>query len=267
MRNTKKAVITFLILCFALSTIFYVLIINYQIMNMSYLLMWCPGIAAIIVKRLYHRDEKMFNLKKGKLKYVLSGIEIPLLYSLSSYGIYLIMRGNGVITGNTLRTLLSQPLILLLYIAIFFITALGEEIGWRGFLNREMFELFGYRKGAFLTGCIWAIWHLPLIVTGYVSSIPVWYQVPIYVIQCIAMSYPMSYLSLKSKSVWPAAVFHFAHNFVIQILLDQSIGGQNKPYLVGETGILTIAIILIVCYFYAKKPLDSLEESRAFENR
>lgn len=65
MRNTKKAVITFLILCFALSTIFYVLIINYQIMNMSYLLMWCPGIAAIIVKRLYHRDEKMFNLKKG----------------------------------------------------------------------------------------------------------------------------------------------------------------------------------------------------------
>lgn len=267
MKTTKKSVIAYLIICFVLSSIFYVLIINYQLMNMANLLMWCPGVAAIIVKRLYYREEKIFNLKAFKLNYVLLGIGIPLLYSLLSYGIYLIMRGSDVITGNTLGTLLSQPLILILYVSIFFITALGEEIGWRGFLNREMFKLFGYHKGAFLTGCIWAIWHLPLIITGYVSSIPIWYQVPIYVIQCIAMSYPMSYLSLKSKSVWPAAFFHFTHNFVIQILLDQSISGQNKPYLVGETGILTISILLIVCYFYAKKSLGSLEESRIFENR
>lgn len=267
MRDTKKSIIAFLIICFALSSIFYVLIINYQIMNMANLLMWCPGVAAIIVKLLYHRDEKIFNLKKLKLKYVLVGIGIPLLYSFLSYGIYLILRGNDVISGKTVGTLLSQPLILLLYIAIFFITALGEEIGWRGFLNREMFKLFEYRRGAFFTGCIWAVWHLPLIVTGYVSSIPIGYQVPIYVIQCIAMSYPMSYLSLKSKSVLPAAFFHFTHNFVIQILLDQSISGKNKPYLVGETGILTIAIILIVCYIYAKKSLDEIEENQVLENR
>lgn len=52
MKTTKKSVIAYLIICFALSSIFYVLIINYQLMNMANLLMWCPGVAAIIVKRL-----------------------------------------------------------------------------------------------------------------------------------------------------------------------------------------------------------------------
>lgn len=266
MLNTKKSISSFLMICFALSAIFYFLIIHYQWMNMAYLLMWCPGVAAIIVKKIYYPEEKIFNLKKFKLRYVLLGIGIPLIYSILSYGIYLFLSGKDVISGNMAWTLLKNPFTLILYVLIFLITALGEELGWRGFLNRELYKLLGYHKGAFLTGVIWAIWHLPLIITGYVSSIPIWYQLPLYVIQCIAMSYPMSYLSVKAKSVWPAAFFHFTHNFVIQILLDQSISGVYKSYLVGETGLLTIAILLMVCFMYAKKPLNSLDESRAFEN-
>lgn len=257
MKNTKKAIVSFLIICFALSSIFYFLIIHYQLMNMAYLLMWCPGIATIIVKRIYYRNEKLFNLRKFNLNYVLLGIGIPLLYSALSYGIYLAIYGEKVISGNMAWTLLTNPLVLLLYLAIFFITALGEEIGWRGYLSQELYNLFGFRKGALVTGIIWSIWHLPLIITGYVSSIPLWYQVPIYVIQCIAMSYPMLYLRIKSKSVWPAVFFHFAHNFIIQILLDQSISGKNKPYLAGETGLLTISVILIVGFIYARKSLNS----------
>lgn len=264
MPNTKQAISTFLILCFALSSVFYVLIINYQMLDMANLLMWCPGVAAIIVQRLYYREVKMFNLKKANLKNVFLGIVIPLSYSLLSYSIYLILRGKEGFSGNFIEALLRKPFLLLLYLGLFLFTALGEEVGWRGFLNREMFQLFGYRKGAFLTGSIWALWHLPLILAGYVSDIPIWYQAPIYVIQCIAISYPMSYLSLKSKSVWPAAFFHFTHNFVIQVLLDQSINGPNKPYLVGETGVLTILILLLVSFLYAKKPVDSLEINGKF---
>ena len=40
MKTIKKSIIAFLVLCFALSSIFYVLIIKYQMLNMAYLLMW-----------------------------------------------------------------------------------------------------------------------------------------------------------------------------------------------------------------------------------
>jgi len=67
------------------------------------------------------------------------------------------------------------------------------------------------------------------------------------------MSYAMFYLSIKSKSVWPAILLHSMLNFVIQLLLDQSIGGEMRPYLVGETGIITIALIVAIAIICAWK--------------
>lgn len=259
MKKIKKSIILFLIICFALSSIFYYLIIAHEILNFSYALMWCPGIAAIIVSQIYHRGENAMNFRKCRVEYTLAGIWLPLVYSAISYGIYLLIYGKEVTTGNMALTFLQMPGMLLLYLAIFFVTAMGEEIGWRGYLVPKLNELFGFHKGAFISGVVWALWHLPIIATGYVSNIPIWYQVPIYVLQCIAMSYPLFYLSLKSRSVWPAIFLHFVHNFVIQLLLDQSIGGEIRPYLVGETGIITqalIAAIAVICAWKCRRTSD-----------
>ena len=46
--------------------------------------------------------------------------------------------------------------------------ALGEEIGWRGFLYPQLEAGFGHRKGWLLGGFIWGAWHWPLIwLIGY----------------------------------------------------------------------------------------------------
>ena len=46
--------------------------------------------------------------------------------------------------------------------------ALGEEIGWRGFLYPQLKARFGRRRGWLLGGVIWAAWHWPLIwLIGY----------------------------------------------------------------------------------------------------
>ena len=43
-----------------------------------------------------------------------------------------------------------------------FTAFLGEEYGWRGFLQGELTERFGRRKGVILLGLLWGLWHLPL---------------------------------------------------------------------------------------------------------
>ncbi|MCC8122725.1 MAG: CPBP family intramembrane metalloprotease, partial [Oscillospiraceae bacterium] len=240
MHKTKKSILLFLILCFAFSSIFYYLVIVHDLQESVCLLMWCPGIAAIIVSRIYHRGENALHFRKCQLKYVLAGIWIPLLYWGISYGIYLLIYGTEVIVGNMLFTLIKMPGILLLNLSIYFITAMGEEIGWRGYLVPKLNELFGFARGALLSGVIWFLWHLPLFLIGYMSDIPLWYQVPVLALLCITLSYTMFYVSTKSKSVWPAILLHFIHNFVAQLLLDQSIGGEMRPYLVGETGIISL---------------------------
>ncbi len=46
--------------------------------------------------------------------------------------------------------------------------ALGEEIGWRGFLYPQLKAKLGKRKGWILGGIVWGVWHWPLIgLIGY----------------------------------------------------------------------------------------------------
>ena len=46
------------------------------------------------------------------------------------------------------------------------ILGFGEEYGWRGYLQNELFQL-GRIRGVLLVGVIWGAWHWPLILMGY----------------------------------------------------------------------------------------------------
>ena len=48
-------------------------------------------------------------------------------------------------------------------IALFFIAALGEEVGWTGYALDPPQEKFGSILAAIILGLVWAVWHvLPL---------------------------------------------------------------------------------------------------------
>ncbi|MEO1772483.1 CPBP family intramembrane glutamic endopeptidase [Candidatus Enterococcus ferrettii] len=259
MEKSKKAITLFLVITFATSSIFYGLIILgekmfpdlYEISG--YLLMWCPGIAAIIVRRKYYPKDKILGFQVSKPRYLLAGIFLPVLYWGLSYGIYLLFSKSYKLSDEVITYLVKSPMTFFVYLLIFLITAMGEEIGWRGFLLPKLNDLFGMRKASLLSGLIWALWHYPILFSGYVSQIPLWYQLTTYTLLVFALSFIMAFLRLRSNSVWPAILLHASHNLLCQLILDPAISGKSRPFLVGETGIISILFLILLAVVMTKK--------------
>lgn len=98
---------------------------------------------------------------------------------------------------------------------ILMVAAVGEEAGWRGFLQGALTQRFGLLKGTLLVGLIWGLWHLPINLAGYNDARhPVLQALVIFPIHTIAISFVLACLMKWSKSVWPAALAHAANNTI-----------------------------------------------------
>ena len=106
-----------------------------------------------------------------------------------------------------------------------------------------------------LTGFIWAIWHVPgLLMTEYGNNVPWYTALPFFIITLTAISLPITFLTKKANSIWPAVLFHAAHNAFIQAFYDPfTVKNETTLFLTGETG-LTLAITSVVLLLvYLKK--------------
>lgn len=90
---------------------------------------------------------------------------------------------------------------------------IGEEAGWRGFLQPVLANRFGLVKGTFAVGLIWGYWHLPANLAGYNDSVHPWVQaVFIFQIFTVTFSVALAFLVRWTHSIWPAALAHSANN-------------------------------------------------------
>ena len=135
------------------------------------------------------------------------------------------------------------------------LSALLEEIAWRGFLVPKMMELTSFTKTALITGLIWAAWHYPLIIYSNVrlGNTPLPYSLVCFTIFAIGISFATAWLRMKSGSVWTAALLHGNHNaFMLHVfnILTTDTGGTWL--LLGEYGAVTAAMgLLLVILFWS----------------
>ena len=149
----------------------------------------------------------------------------------------------GLIAGATINALL----------------AFGEELGWRGLLQREWESLGAFASSA-LIGLVWGLWHAPLILMGHnfpghpVAGI---FQM---IAASVLLGILISYVRLRAGSVIPAALMHGSVNGLYGISLmyldwdnDLSIG------LFGTGGCLVMgaAVFLVFLFdrFLSREPL------------
>jgi membrane protease YdiL (CAAX protease family) len=122
----------------------------------------------------------------------------------------------------------------------------GEEIGWRGYMLTRLIAA-GAPQPLFLSGLIWAAWHLPLILSGsYASGPSPLLSAGLFIFTVMGIALVAGVLRLRSGSVWPAIVLHAAWNSIIQNPLDRSSIGPGATLWVGESGVLVAITTLIV---------------------
>jgi len=89
--------------------------------------------------------------------------------------------------------------------------AIGEELGWRGYLLARLLPL-GPRRAALAVGVLWGLWHEPLVAMGWnYPGEPV--RGPLLMIGfTVVWGVILAWLRVRSGSVWPAALAHGALN-------------------------------------------------------
>jgi membrane protease YdiL (CAAX protease family) len=124
--------------------------------------------------------------------------------------------------------------------------AAGEEIGWRGYMLTRLIAA-GVPQPLFVSGLIWAVWHLPLILSGTYATGPFpLLSAGLFIFTVMGNALVGGVLRLRSGSVWPAVVLHAAWNSLIQNPFDRSSVGPGATLWVGESGVLVAAVSSIV---------------------
>ncbi len=258
----------FLALVVLLSSIFYTLIIKAGHIaagggHYVEALMWCPAAAAFLTIVLQRLDIGSLGLSRFGGKYAAFGYLLPLGYALIAY-LAVWSLGFGTFPNPAAIDRLTKQLGWqsgIAFVSLYFILiattgmvggtarALGEEIGWRGFMTPRMVEQFGFTKGAIVAGVIWAAWHMPLLLfADYNNATQWWFAFSCFTILVVASSVILTWLRLRSNSVWPCALFHASHNVFIQSFFTPLTGsrGSITPYIIDEFGIAVPLVVLVI---------------------
>ncbi|WP_295690923.1 CPBP family intramembrane glutamic endopeptidase [uncultured Maricaulis sp.] len=265
-RTTVLTLLTFLVILSITSAIAHFAIVE-LVPTSLYVgtLMMMPTVSAFLTLKLRGRKISDLPWRWGSHGANWAGYLIPVLYVAIGYGI-IWMTGLGGFGNLETISAWSQQLGLpdapaFLVIALMVVlmaivqfakslgTIAGEEIGWRGFFAWELRKLVSFNATCLISGGIWAIWHYPIII-AYGGGNTV-FQLICFTVMIIAMTVIMTYYTFRSRSVWPAIMFHGAHNIYIQkIFTPLTVETSSTALWADEYGLMIPIVVSLIALVY-----------------
>lgn len=201
--------------------------------------MWCPGVAVLMLWLRNNRQKVMqpsfqLHLPRAWQDYLIGWL-LPVPLMVLGAALYFALFPGSFTTDFPAFRQLPQAaaipedqyvLIALTQIVsgvligpfINTVFALGEEIGWRGFLFPAIAERFSPWRTHLLMGVIWGLWHAPFTAMGhnYGTTYPgfPWVGMAAMCIFAFGGGVWLSYITERSGSIWPAALGHGAINSI-----------------------------------------------------
>ncbi len=276
--SNKQLPVFFAFLCL-FSAAAYALVIHSHHLDapLSRFTMWCPGFAALCTCFFFRIPAGSLGWSWPAPRFLKLAYILPLIYAAPVYLItWLAIHGTfspqsfeaamsgvyGLAQWPLFGTfVVALPLLFTVNVIATCVWALGEELGWRGFLFPRLHERFGFYGACLISGVVWALWHFPgLLWADYnVGTNPI-FAMTCFTVGVVAMAYIMGYLRLRSGSIWPCVLVHASHNTFVQGIYDQLTApvGLSK-YISSEFGAglalsIVIAAIVVTRHVPVKPP-------------
>src|SRR5215207_5692819 len=123
-------------------------------------------------------------------------------------------------------------------------SALGEEIGWRGYVLPRLQSRMSALSAALLIAPIWALWHLPLWLTGEPGHTPTLYTG--FLVSAFALSIITTWVyNSTGGSLLMVVLLHATVNLPITLVRDD-LGSQATMPVLLYFGLLIVAAIAVV---------------------
>ena len=173
------------------------------------------------------------------LRWYLAALALSMLAPLA-IGVSILFGGATPVLGMTILGVLF-----LFAFHIFPGSALGEEIGWRGFVLPRLQARHSALKASLIIGILWGCWHLPLWLRGNESH-PISLFVP-FVIAVIASSVMYTWLyNNTGGSLFLMVLFHAASNLPITILISPMGSRGAQPFLIYVALMVVAAAAIVI---------------------
>src|SRR5262245_25617800 len=229
--------------------------------------MFMPTLCAVVVQKLIYKAplKKPLRISFRPNRWFLVAWLLPFLIPVATFGVALLFPGVTFSPDkqDNFRYLLLKPeqfgieietnrfawavLLTLLQglvvgITVNALAGFGEELGWRGFLQRELSAL-GFWRASAIIGVVWGFWHAPLIVQGINYPEHPWAGVFLTPVHTLLWAPLFSYVCLKADSVVAAAILHGTGNGM-SVLATMGLEGGND-LLVGDCGLAGFLVLLV----------------------
>lgn len=141
----------------------------------------------------------------------------------------------------------------------------GEEWGWRGYLLPKLMKQFKIVPTLLLSGVIWGVWHMPIIIMGHNYGVgykgyPV-VGILAMCVFCTVIGIILSYVTIKTESCIPAVMGHgMLNGFAAVGMLFTSLEdpfnvfiGPAPMGLIGGSGFILVAALLLYRLYQQEK--------------
>jgi len=279
----KDHLIPYIIITFSLSILLSLMIgltggHESKIIWTQYATMAIPALAVLIMNNAFQAPIEELNWNRFPARWlplalflmpvIIHMVALPMLAYLNNgvlpWQSWLLASDNGEYRSPASlgwSTLTSGGLILKIIInaivgvMIVSLLAFLEEIGWRAWMLPRLIKRFDLRKGVLTGAVIWALWHVPFMLSGilYVKGIPANLMVLINPFGIFGAGLVISWFWIKTKSIWIVSIAHGALNnwgqYAFKFMQHDAGDGRDQQVwlFAGVNGsLLLLGIILLI---------------------